>query len=113
MWRGTTAVSEGLVLLQDLSTLGEQWPEPIRLAVFDYLPSFIMVAVNLLVLCLMEIPARSFEMKATHSEIEAAIAWRTFLFLLLNMVVMPLLAMDIANDFFAIAGLGRRRRWKW
>ena len=88
------------MLLQEMSTLGDQWPESIRRAVFEYLPSLIMVAVNLLVLTLMEIPARNFEMKATHSEIEAAIAWRTFLFLLLNMVVMPSLAMDAANDLF-------------
>ena len=65
-----------------------------------------MVALNLLILCLMEIPARCFEMKPTHSEIEAAIAWRTFLFLLLNMLVMPSLAMDAANDFFLQLGQG-------
>ena len=71
--RGDTG--QGLVLLQEMSTLGDRWPESIRRAVFEYLPSLIMVAVNLLVLTLMEIPARNFEMKATHSEIEAAIAW--------------------------------------
>ena len=30
---------EGMALLQQLSTLGDSWPEPIRRAVFDYLPS--------------------------------------------------------------------------
>ena len=30
---------EGMALLQQLSTLGVSWPEPIRRAVFDYLPS--------------------------------------------------------------------------
>jgi hypothetical protein len=58
-----------------------------RSAVFDYAPSLIILALNLLVLLLMEIPARCFEMKPTHSAIEAAIAWRTFIFLVLNMLV--------------------------
>ena len=97
---GPLVMSSGMTLLQEISTLGDSWPEVIRSMVFDYLPSLIMLGLNLAVLVAMEIPARSFEMKPTHSEIEASIAWRTYAFLLLSMLVMPTVSMDAASTLF-------------
>lgn len=118
----------GMSLLQDLATLGEGWPAFVRRAVFDYLPSLIIVAMNLVLLALMELPARSFEKKVwsktqirdtiycfhhklmgvpclkswatqhLHSEIERSIGWRTYLFLVVNMLILPSLAMDAASS---------------
>jgi hypothetical protein len=89
----------GMSMLQDLATLGDGWPAFVRAAVFDYLPSLIIVSLNLCLLALMEIPARSFEKKHLHSEIERSIGWRTFIFLLINMLILPSLAMDAASTF--------------
>ena len=62
------------------------------------MPSLIILGLNLAVLVAMEIPARCFEMKPTHSAIERSIAWRTYAFLLLNMIVMPVNYVTVATS---------------
>ena len=47
-----------------------------------------------LALCLLEVPARGFEKKHLHSDVEVSIAWRTYLFLVINMLALPSFALD-------------------
>lgn len=66
---------------------------------FDFAPSIGLMLLLYGVLSLLEIPAQTFEKHHLWTDCERSIAWKTFIVLLLNLMILPALAIDAASTF--------------
>jgi hypothetical protein len=79
--------------LYDAATFGEEWPWILRKWVRDFAPSFTLLCGTLTVLSALEF-FTSLERHNLKSQVQRAIAWKTFLFLIISIFLLPSILLD-------------------
>jgi hypothetical protein len=94
----TASSEEARKFLYDVATFGDDWPWLLRKWVREYIPTWSLLATTLTVLTVMEI-FTTFEKYNLKSEVQKAIGWKTYLFLVANIFLLPSILLDSVDGF--------------
>lgn len=92
---------EARQVLYDAATFGEEWPWILRKWVRDFLPSWSLLCGTLIVLSALEYFA-GMERHNLKSELQRAIGWKTFLFLIISIFILPSILLDSFDAMLAM-----------